>query len=209
MAFYSVNSIFFGSLKNASLNAFPQNLKNQNNLMKKLFLLVIAALAAGACSSPKYTYHFDHYDYNSGRKQVATASAEPVSASPVLISDENIASTSASISPVPTPITEEKQVDKQAIAQKIAALSKHERNELKKDIKSQLTKYSKLKKSPDHVGSVNATKEWDRDLKLAAIFGAVGLVLSLFSGVNSVFWVLAVIALVIGVVFLIKWLARQ
>jgi hypothetical protein len=49
----------------------------------------------------------------------------------------------------------------------------------------------------------------DKDLKMAAIFGSVGLVLTFLGGVNSVFWVLGVIAIVIGVVFFIRWLSRQ
>jgi len=177
--------------------------------MKKLLLLVIGALAAGACSSPKYTYHFDHYDYNSGKKQpklITAGVSENIS--PLIMSEESVVTTSAST--VETPVAKpEEKADKQMILQKIRAMSQEDRARLKKDIKTELKKYTDLKKSPVHVGSNTATKEWDRDLKLAAIFGAVGLVLSLFSGVNSVFWVLAVIALVIGVVFLIKWLARQ
>ena len=49
----------------------------------------------------------------------------------------------------------------------------------------------------------------DNDLKLAIIFGAVGLTLTLFGGINEAFWILGVISIVVGVVFLIKWLVRQ
>ncbi len=49
----------------------------------------------------------------------------------------------------------------------------------------------------------------DHDLKLAIIFGAVGLTLTLFGGVNEVFWILGVIAFVVGVVFFVKWVVRQ
>jgi hypothetical protein len=31
----------------------------------------------------------------------------------------------------------------------------------------------------------------------------------LFGGINEAFWILGVIAIVVGVVFLIKWLVRQ
>jgi hypothetical protein len=49
----------------------------------------------------------------------------------------------------------------------------------------------------------------DPDLKMAIIFGAVGLVLALFGGISEVFTVLGVIAILVGVYFLIKWLIRQ
>ncbi len=50
-------------------------------------------------------------------------------------------------------------------------------------------------------------KALDKDLKLAAIFGAVGIVALLIGG--DVFWVIGGIALLIGVVFFVMWLARQ
>lgn len=47
----------------------------------------------------------------------------------------------------------------------------------------------------------------DNDLKLAAIFGAVGIVALIISG--DVFYIIGGIALIIGVVFFVKWLVRQ
>ena len=37
--------------------------------MKKYLLLIASVLLLAACSSPKYAYYFDHYDYNSGKKK--------------------------------------------------------------------------------------------------------------------------------------------
>ena len=49
----------------------------------------------------------------------------------------------------------------------------------------------------------------DNDLKMALIFAVVAIVLSAFGGVNSIFWILGVIATVVAIVFFIKWLAEQ
>jgi len=69
--------------------------------------------------------------------------------------------------------------------------------------------YSKSKKSGDNGAVVNDTKAMDYNLKMAIIFGAVAATLSFFGGVNSVFWILSVVFLVVGVVFFIKWIAEQ
>lgn len=183
--------------------------------MKKLFLLLSSALLIAACSSPKYSYNFDYYDYNSGKKHVApsTAQVTPVvtsveeTPSPLVVDQRTLVADAS-----PAPVIVEKTIsktDKEAIAKKISALSTAERKSLVKDLKTELKKYKKSKRAGDYGASVNATKVWDHDLKLAAIFGAIGLVLTLFAGINTAFWVLGVIAFVIGVVFLIKWLARQ
>lgn len=178
--------------------------------MKNLILLIIAVVFLASCSAPKYAYYFDTYDYNSGKKQ-ATAQTSQIpavtqEASPLVLQPETVV---ADASAEPATITETKAVvmpDKKVIAEKIAAMSKSDRKELKKELKN----YIKSAKKNGHEGSsVNASKAMDHDLKLAAIFGAVGLILTLLGGINTVFWVLGVIALVIGVVFFIKWLARQ
>ena len=178
--------------------------------MKNLLLLVIAAFAAGACSAPKYTYYFDHYDYNSGKKvNNVVASSTNDTSSPLVLTEEATLTSDASTAATPVEKTTAPAPQKEQLIQKIKCLSRAERQDLKKELKTEIKKLATLKKSPDQISHGKETQAWDRDLKLAAIFGAVGLVLSLFGGVNSVFWVLSVVALVIAVVFLIKWLARQ
>jgi hypothetical protein len=76
------------------------------------------------------------------------------------------------------------------------------RHQLKKDIKS----YLAVKKS-NSLKSVQASGGMDHDLKLAAIFGAVGLVGLLIGG--NVFNIIGGIMLLIGVVFFVKWIIRQ
>ncbi len=176
--------------------------------MKKYLLLFSAVVLAAACSSPKYTYHFDHYDYNSGRKNaVAVQKAEEIS--PLSVSPEAlVASTEASVmvEEVAAPEVESKL---QTMANNYKNLSKAEQKEFRKELRSEMKNYAKEMRTGEHGASVAATKAMDKDLKLAIIFGAVGLTLNLIGYANSVFWVLGVIAIVIGVVFFVKWIAKQ
>jgi hypothetical protein len=176
--------------------------------MRKILLLFAAAFMFAACSAPKYAYHFDHYDYNSGRKQAVAQNASPVinaEASPIVLQDPTMVADAAS-TPVINATRNISAADKKAVAEKLASMSKTE----KKELKTNLKKYIKaVKNSPDHGASVNAAKAWDHDLKMAAIFGIIAVVLTALYGVSPVFWILGVVALVVAVVFLIQWLSRQ
>lgn len=177
--------------------------------MKNHFI-ILAALVSAACSSPKYTYHFDHYDYNSGKKtsleQKETVVARQT-ASPLLLTEQEVVADTRT-----TPVLHEEksiQVIKNAITGKMASMTKEEKKEFKKSLKTELKNVVKAKKTPDNIDSTNAKQAWDYDLKMAAIFGLIGLILTALGGVNTVFWILGAVALIVGAVFLIKWLARQ
>ena len=175
--------------------------------MKRSFLLILPFLIA-ACSTPKYTYHFDHYDYNSGKKKHDVAVETPLtitepvltaSAEPIIIPEEKTAQK--------TTVTNNTLTEAKA---KYSSLSREEKKTLRKEVRDELRKVAKASKEKrSDAYSPQSTAEMDQDLKLAIIFGAVGLVLSLFSGISAAFWVLAVIAIVVGVVFLIRWLMKQ
>ncbi len=177
--------------------------------MKHLVTLVVSVLVLASCSTPKYTYNFDYYDYNSGRKkaeaekllaQTETTSSEAVEeqSSPLLLSEENVVASAAGKAPVPVA---------KPVAKKYSEMSKSEKKELRKAVKTEIKNYLKNKKGDGQISK--ETKALDYNLKMAIIFGAVALTLSFFGGVNSVFWIASVIALVIGVVFFIKWIAEQ
>jgi uncharacterized protein YcfL/F0F1-type ATP synthase assembly protein I len=183
--------------------------------MKKYLLLIISALLLAACSSPKYTYHFDHYDYNSGKKKLEIPSSDLAQTtlvtpetSPLTIDQEAL--TASAESRVTKVEAGRVTLDDQALLKKkYAAMSKTEKKEFRKELKSEIKKMIKAKKSGESITSVADTKVMDHDLKMALIFGVVGIVLSAFGGVNSVFWILGIISTVIAIVFLIKWLAEQ
>lgn len=184
--------------------------------MQKILAIGIAVMLVTACSAPKYTYYFDHYDYNSGKPRVATAPTadvepvfEPIEIDMMVASandDIKLLVTENTIASESNPQTE---VSVEEFKERYNAMSKSEKKAFRKSTKEQMKTLLKAKKENPVAASPDATAQMDNDLKLAIIFGAVGLTLSLFSGINAAFWVLGVIAIVVGVVFLIRWLVRQ
>ncbi|HCM76565.1 MAG TPA: hypothetical protein DIS90_09300 [Cytophagales bacterium] len=166
--------------------------------MKSKLYYLLAMLFIAACSSPKYAYHFDRYDYNSGKKgnKVDVAKMEnevsPIQAEQLLASKENT---------MVLPLEKKEPSVKEEIKKTYVQMSKSERKAFRADVK----KYLKEKK--ESVKATKSTNAMDNDLKLAAIFGAVGLVALIISG--DVFYIIGGIAMIIGVVFFVKWLVRQ
>lgn len=185
--------------------------------MKNISSLLISMLLLTSCSAPRFSYYFDHYDYGSGKKKIDPEKRLLTLQQPVM--NENIAA--------PSPLLIEKEAieanaadndapaalkkppvatDKTVFEKKYTALSKAEKKEFRQAMKTELKKAVKAKKNDDRI---NDTKALDYNLKMAIIFGAIALTLSFFGGFNSVFWIASVIALVIGVVFFVKWIAEQ
>lgn len=185
--------------------------------MKKHLLLFASVLLLAACSSPKYAYYFDHYDYNSGKKKVETATAQVPGTiiatpplSPLQLDAEAVtASVKSRIQKVEMTAAPVMVKEKELLEKKYSSLSKAEKKEFRKELKSEVKKMIKAKKNGESIESIADRKVMDSDLRNALIFGIVGIVLSAFGGVNSIFWILGVISTVIAIVFLIKWLAEQ
>lgn len=172
------------------------------NMKQRLLSLAIAAACVG-CSTPKMAYKFDYHDYNAGRKAKEVKEEVASNPGPVMVNPETlVAMEPVKEAPVSSIETAEKpQV--LASTKTFEDMSKKERRELRKEIKNEIKNL--LKK--DGGQSVTATKAIDKDLKLAAIFGAVGLVGLIISG--EIFYIIGGIALIIGIVFLVRWLIRQ
>jgi F0F1-type ATP synthase assembly protein I len=183
--------------------------------MKKLLLAATSLLLLAACSTPRYTYYFDHYDYNSGKKKAEiekTLLAQKMMAtpeiSPLQINQEAVTASAA------RRVTNTENVSvtasaKSVFEKKYLAMSRAEKKDFRKELKSEVKKIIKAKKSGESITAITATKALDHDLKMALIFGIVGIILTAFAGVNPVFWILGVIAGVVAIVFLISWIANQ
>lgn len=165
------------------------------------YLLTIVLIAS--CSSPKYTYNFDRYDYNSGKKPQRTAVISPKSEVAPVEAQQLLASKESTFLIVDVPKDNEgAMATKPADVRKTyAQMSKSERKEFRADVK----KYIKEKK--ESIKAAKKANAMDHDLKLAAIFGVVGLVASIIGG--EVFWFVSIVAIIIALVFFIKWLVRQ
>lgn len=187
--------------------------------MKKYLLLMASVLLLAACSSPKYAYYFDYYDYNSGKKKVAMPTGELAQSliatpelSPLQLDAKAVTASAESKikkierpAMVPTISAEQKAL----LQQKYSSLSRTEKKEFRKELKAEVKKIIKAKKSGESITAIADAKAMDNDLKMALIFAVVAIVLSAFGGVNSIFWILGVIATVVAIVFFIKWLAEQ
>lgn len=170
--------------------------------------LFLSVIILSACSSPKYTYHFDHFDYNAGKTATPKAmiEASPSGNSLALQRDEVVASVSSS------PAVSSRRSLSGSLIKKVehySTLSKAERKAVKREVKQEIRKYTKEYKANFVGGNTKATKELDDELKLAIIFGAVGITLTILGGISFIFWVLGVAGLAVGLVFFIRWISRQ
>jgi hypothetical protein len=167
-------------------------------MKKVLFLLSVVTLAS--CSSNKYAAHFQNVKpYEPAyaeTKKVPAAPAESIR--PAIQPEELTASTE--VVPVVSEVTPPAEVRKTYLQ-----MTKAERKELRQNLKAAIKASIKAKKMAPE--SVQGTNAMDNDLKLAAIFGSVGIVALIIGG--DVFWIIGGIAMIIGVVFFVKWLVRQ
>ncbi len=187
--------------------------------MTRNYLIPLAVLFLAACASPKYTYHFDEFDYNKGRSkastETATANAAPeasvVAADPLKVHAETLVASADNsnliLPPSSVAAASETSVAEESPATSYKDMSRAERREFRKEAKALVKTYIKAKKAGDEVKAAEAAQAMDHDLKMAAIFGAVGIVALIIGG--DVFWIIGGIALIIGVVFFVLWLSRQ
>ena len=170
-----------------------------------------AMLILISCSSPKYTYKFDYYDYNSGRKTwTSNQSKESATDAQLLTINKNelVATTEKIVTPSDHS-TSAGTEDVSTSKVRFKELTKAEKKRLRTELRDYVKSYEKEKKSTSEVASVNATKQLDDDLKLAIIFGAIGITFAILGGINTVFWVIGVIGLIVGLVFFIRWISTQ
>ena len=164
--------------------------------MKKLLYIFVIGLVA-ACSSPKYTASFINYNKYDNSNNVRVA--KQVKATPI---EANALEASSSNAPAMIATTSEPAM----VSKTYLQMNKQQRKEVRQQIKSELKSLVKANKSMG-VYSTQATQGMDKDLKLAAVFGAVGIVGLIIGG--DVFYIIGGLAMIIGVVFFVKWLVRQ
>lgn len=183
------------------------------------YLIPLAAIFMAGCSSQKYAYHFDKFDYNIGKNnassELVAVAEESLPEAPVFTEDplkvhSEALTASADDSKIILPPSTESQnatVAEESPARSYKEMSRAERKEFRKEAKALIKTYIKAKKEGDEVKAAQAAQAMDHDLKMAAIFGAVGIVALIIGG--DVFWIIGGIALIIGVVFFVLWLSRQ
>jgi Pyruvate/2-oxoacid:ferredoxin oxidoreductase gamma subunit len=210
MVFYSDNSVFFGRLKKGCLKDYHRLEKLKSNAMKFYQLAVVAAIFLTACSPQKYTYHFDKYDYNVGRKTESPDARIAISDSPLKVESEDllVSADAKTVSPGNNREVVRKEQAK-SLTEKVKAMSRSERKEFRKELKKELkTLIKKDVKKTESVDSIERTKVFDTLAALALAFGVGGIVLITLANISNAFWIVGAIALAIGAFFFVKWVAN-
>jgi hypothetical protein len=171
-------------------------------------LLLSTGLIIASCSAPKYTYHFDHYDYNAGRKNNAPVVHSTPDQRPLVLNEGDLMASASANGPAAAE-AESLNAARSHVSTGYKKMTKAERKAFRKEIKTRIKEYAGEVKSGKAGANVAATKELDNELKLAIIFGAVGITLTVLGGINTIFWVLGIVGLVIGLVFFIRWIQTQ
>ena len=204
-----VNSVSFGRLKKSSSEGYPHLRKLKSNAMKFHQILLSAFVFITACSSPKFVYHFDHYDYNAGKKSpghVEVAQEE----SPLSQVEKNLTVSSTTEPVVIAEKNELTQKSVKEVAAKFKTMSKQEKKEFRKELRRELVTYSKkaVQKKKDGVDNVEATQKFDTLVTLAIIFGGAGIVMIMLANISNAFWIAGAISLAVGAFLFVKWVAN-
>jgi hypothetical protein len=167
--------------------------------MRISLLFIAIILLTSACSAPKYTASFNSYPAHmvQNNKAVQVTPSTEISSynsEPVLAST-SFAPSEVKVTPTTAPNASIK-------------IDKREKKEAIKKLRSDVKTYIIEQKKHAHESSYQDF-EWDNDLKLAAIFGAAGLVGVLLGGISVVFSIIGGAALIIAVIFFVQWVIRQ
>ena len=165
--------------------------------MKKL-VYVFFSLTLASCSSHKYAANFMRYDRTENYANERLNNQSPLHSA---IAPEMLIASLES-----KPILTENTRSQSTTKKSLTLLTKQERKQVKAEIKKEIKQLIN-KESRNTAKVLNTSGSWDQDLKMAAIFGVVGLV-ALIIG-TSLFNVIGAISLIIGAVFLVKWIIRQ
>lgn len=168
--------------------------------MKNKGFALLAVVVLASCSTPRYSYYFDHQTYPVRKNQTLV---EPVS-----LSDLSTQLT-ASVSSKPVSFAETQTTAAVPLVRKTALqLSKTERKVLRHQLKKEVKNNLVARKELNSTQAVKASG-MDQDLKLATIFGAIGIVGLILNSVTIAFGIIGGIALIIGIIFFVKWIIRQ
>jgi len=171
--------------------------------MKKLLYIFVVAIVASACSGPKYTASFNYFNKPVNNQTSTKSVAVVEEQTKVVAQPEQLLASTSSAAPV------ELKAPKEEVRKTYVQMTKTERKALRTHLKSEIKTYVKEQKKNLGIDSTKATGAWDNDLKMAAIFGVVGLVLTSLWGASEILGVIGVVAVIIAMVFLIKWIVRQ
>jgi hypothetical protein len=186
----SVNSGFFGISKGASFTEFL-DLANPTlpQTMKSKVLIFTLVVILSSCATPRYSYYFDHQPLSARKQNPIVQEVDPLKVDPALVS----ASSQGSFIPAPVPVLDQ------------TAPLKSAQMDTKGRSKALITPSIPGEKEIKFMAPAQGGQS--KDLRLAAIFGAAGVVALIIGG--SPLNVLGGIAILIGLVFFVRWIIRR
>lgn len=190
-------------------------MKNLTLSLGRLALVLAGALSLGACNRAEYAGVSQSAARSSSTpvaSQVATpyvpiaAEESAVVVAPALTTP-SVANMVPAVQQAPTvaAITPIAPVAKPASAPKLNLVQRLALHKVTRKLDKLTAQLPQLKKQDASA----ARGGLDGNLRSALLFGLVGLILLLFSGVSNVFAVVGTILLIIGLVFLVLWLLDQ
>lgn len=169
--------------------------------MKSVSVLVLGALVCASCATPKFAYKFSTHRYSTAS---TSADAVQMRVTPPMQPAEWIASSHPDMTDVVSPPAAQPAAREVMVPQReIAAPQPEAKRSWKEQRSASQTNVSKK------IFTVNRAQEFDHDLKLAAIFGSVGIVGLLLGVVGEFFLFVGALSLLVGTFFFIRWLLRQ
>ena len=179
--------------------------------MRKILLTFISILILASCSAPKYAYHFDHYDYNAGKRKQITG-AEPEKEGVPIVDEEQshlkidletmVASTSEEVivlSEMQPKIVEEVDI---ADKKQYADMTKAEKKEVRREFRKDLKEYKEAKKGGDEVRAEQAKEKLTGYTRIGVILIVAGLVLAILS-LGSVINSIGGLMVLAGIIFIL------
>lgn len=192
-------------------------MKNLSLTLGRVTLVLATVLSLGACSRTDYApissattqpastpiAQATPYVPVAGEASATVKAATPAQAAPLAVQP-------APAAPAATPVAAAPAVAAvpQAKAATAPKLNLGQRLALRKITKKLDKLASRTPQLKQHDASA-ARGGLDGNLRSALLFGLIGIILLLFSGVSSVFGILGTILLIIGLVFLVLWLLDQ
>lgn len=194
-------------------------MKNSTLSLGRLALVLAGALSLGACNRADYSgvsQSAAHLSSTPVASQTATpyvpvAAEESAVVSAPALATPSVAATEPAAQPAPpvpamAPVIPRAAASvAKAAAPKLNLVQRLALRKVTKKLDKLTAQLPQLKKRDASA----ARGGLDGNLRSALLFGLVGLILLLFSGVSGVFTVVGTILLIIGLVFLVLWLLDQ
>lgn len=168
--------------------------------MKQLIYLLTGPVLLASCAAPKLTYQFDTHRYQTVSKENQATRAQFTAA---VRPEEWVASTE------PGPVVIPAAAGQPTADEELRSGAELQQKPLRAQHLAKKMRVNEAAANAVPQVKNDQTTELDEDLKMAAVFGTMGIVGLLLSGLGDFFLFIGGLALLAGAFFFIRWLIRQ